>query len=334
MIYGPCGGVRDDLTCEMQTRRCPFADLHAAVAFDPTLHGVSGPRPIEGSSQSALLPPAATRQLVLTDLTLRPFDVQNLQDVVSILVDATDAVLVGEHQNRPDFPPTVMAQLIALAGARAWVTLTCRDRNRLVLEQEIAGLQQVGVDAILCVTGDGRAPGIRPGVTQVFDLDGTRLAALVAHAGLTAAVAESPQAEPVGLRPERLRQKQRAGASICVLNHVRSVEGVRSFISRARSAGVTVPFIASVAVYTDDRSALTLQRFPGLHIDDRRVAEVLGSADPVGAGVRAAVAEAAELLEVDGVGGVNISGLASSRSETFAAEVKAMVGREILQAIS
>ena len=55
-------------------------------------------------------------------------------------------------------------------AAGAWTTLACRDRNRVVLEQELAGLAAVGVDGVLCVTGDGRGreraagrhPGVRP----------------------------------------------------------------------------------------------------------------------------------------------------------------------------
>ena len=42
----------------------------------------------------------------------------------------------------------------------------------------------VGVEAVLCVTGDGRAYDVRPDVTQVFDLDGPRLALLAARVGL------------------------------------------------------------------------------------------------------------------------------------------------------
>lgn len=63
-------------------------------------------------------------------------------------------------------------------------------------------------------------------------------------------------------------------------------------------AGVTLPLIAGVAVYTDERSA--------------------------------AVAEARELLAVPGVVGVNLSGLASARGEVFAAEVKVAVGGHLL----
>lgn len=43
----------------------------------------------------------------------------------------------------------------------------------------------------------------------------------------------------------------------------------------------------------------------------------------------AAVTEARELLAVDGVIGVNLSGLASAADETAAAVVKSRIGREI-----
>jgi 5,10-methylenetetrahydrofolate reductase len=249
--------------------------------------------------------------------------------VVTALAPVSDALLVGEHQNRPDLPPTLMAQHVLDAGGRPWTTLACRDRNRLVLEQELAGLAQVGVDGVLCVTGDGRGPGGRPDVSAPFDLDGTRLTALATAAGLSAAVPESPDAPPVPLRPARVAEKQRAGAQLCVLNHVAGPARLTAFTAAARAAGATLPFIAAVAVYTDERSARVLQRFPGLHLDDAAVSRVLSAPDTVVAGIDAAVAEARALLAVPGVVGVNLSGLASAHGEETAAAVKAEVATRI-----
>ena len=82
--------------------------------------------------------------------------------VAATLAPSCDAVLVGEHQNRPDFPPALLASMLREAGARPWITLACRDRNRIVLEQELTGLRQLGVDAVLCVTGDARAYDVGP----------------------------------------------------------------------------------------------------------------------------------------------------------------------------
>jgi 5,10-methylenetetrahydrofolate reductase len=324
MVFGPCGGVRDGGGCELAEHPCVFLDppLPRWTATPPP-----APAPVPGS----LLDRSndGDGPVVLTDLTVRPFDASSVRRVVGVLAPVSDGLLVGEHSNRPDFPPTLVAAEVRAAGGRPWTTLACRDRNGLVLEQELAGLAAVGVDGVLCVTGDARGPGVRPGVTQVFDLDGTRLAALATGAGLTAAVPESPDSPPQALRPARVVQKQRAGAQLCVLNHVGTPQRLARFVAAARAAGATLPFLAAVAVYTDERSARVLQRFPGLHLDGATVERVLASPDPRAAGIAAAVAEAQAVLAVPGVTGVNLSGLAADASEEVAAEVKAEVAARI-----
>jgi methylenetetrahydrofolate reductase (NADPH) len=322
MHFGPCGGVRADLSCEMQPMPCPFAEPGAEAAV------WSGPPPRPGA-RVELLQTAIGRPVVLTDFTVTPFSAASITAVGRVLAGSCDGVLVGEHHNRPDFPPTLMTALIRDTGAHPWITLTCRDRNRVVLEQELAGLAFTEAAGVLAVTGDGRAQGVRPGVTQVFDIDSTRLTALAAAAGLAVAVAESPDAPPIELRPQRLHQKQRAGAALCVLNHVASPERLARFARAGREVGVSIPLIAAVAVYSDQRSAEVLN-LPGLHLDRTQVAAVLNAPDPVAAGIAAAVAEARALLAVEGVIGVNLSGLASGHGDVFAAELKAAIGHEIM----
>lgn len=272
---------------------------------------------------------AVTAPLVLTDLSVPPADADTLVATALMLAPSCDAVLLGDHQDRRDFPPTLLARLLSDVGVQPWVTLACRDRNRVMMEQELHGLRHDNVATVLCVTGDGRAFDVRRDVTQVFDLDGTRLAALAASIGLPVAVVETPTAPPTSLRPGRLVEKQRAGAGVAVLNHVRSAADVSLFMAAARRAGLTIPVIASVAVFTDARSAAVLTGLPGLQIDPASVSAVLTAQDPVAAGIAAAVAEARSLLGVEGVVGVNLSGMASDRSTAFAASVQAEIGQRI-----
>jgi methylenetetrahydrofolate reductase (NADPH) len=309
MVMGPCGGVRADGSCEVLPHPCVFPV--PAVWAEPV---------------PAV--PLRTAPLILTDFSSEPYSVPVLTSVAATLAPACDAVLVGEHQDRPDFPPTLHASLLLEAGVRPWMTLACRDRNRIVLEQELTGLRHVGVDAVLCVTGDARAYDVRPDVTQVFDLDGTRLAALAASVGLPAAVAETVTAPPRHLRAVRLAYKQRAGAAVAVLNHA-SVASVTGFMAAAAQAGLTIPVIAAVAVFTDARSADVLSALPGLELDPAAVRRVLDDPDPVAAGLLAAAAEARALLAIPGVLGVNLSGLASARGYEYAAQVKAELARRI-----
>jgi methylenetetrahydrofolate reductase (NADPH) len=312
MVMGPCGGVREGGGCEVVPGPCVFGTP------------ATWPDPVPA------VPPRQT-PLILADYTADPYSVPMLTTVAGTLAADCDALLVGEHQNRPDFPPTLMASLLQAAGARPWLTLACRDRNRIVLEQELVGLRHLDVDAVLCVTGDARAYDIRPDVTQVFDLDGPRLAALAASAGLTAAVPETPAAPPRDLRPARLLAKQRAGAAVAVLNHA-TVDTVAAFMAGAAKAGVTIPVIAGVAVFTDEPSATRLGALPGLELDQAAVRAVLADPDPVEAGIAAAVREAAALLAIPGVAGVNLSGLGSARGYQYAAAVKAQLARRIREA--
>ena len=199
-----------------------------------------------------------------------------------------------------------------------------------MLEQELRGLAfPLGVRTVFCVTGDGRGYDVRPDVTQTFDLDGPRLVELSASLGMIAAVPETPTAPPIHARPVRLVQKQRAGASVAVLNHVTRPASVGRFVEAARAAGLTMPVLAAVAVFTDALSAAVLQGLPGLQLDPDVVGQVLGSNNPIEAGIDAAVAEAQTLLRIDGVVGANISGSASSSGTRLGAEIKAEVGARI-----
>jgi methylenetetrahydrofolate reductase (NADPH) len=310
MEFGPCGGVRPDGQCEMRPGPCAFDE----VVLWPANHA---------ASQHIRAP------LILTDFSCAPFDRNDLAATAAVLAPGCDAVLVGEHQNKPDFPPTLMGSLLLATGVTPWITLSCRDRNRVVLEQELRGLNSVGVDTVLCVTGDGRGYDVRPDVTQTFDLDGPRLISLAASLGMIAAAPETPTAPPIQARPGRLMEKQRAGASVAVLNHVPFPDMVAEFMKTARAAGLSIPVIAAVAVFTDSVSAAVLQGLPGLELDPAVTEQVLDATDPVAAGITAAVSEARALLSVEGVEGVNVSGLASASGPRVGAEIKAEVGRRI-----
>ena len=134
MQFGPCGGVRPDGQCEMREGPCAFPDVVPWSGVQPA------PRP-------------APAPLVLTDFSCAPFDEADVSATAAMLAQSCDAVLVGEHQNRPDFPPTLMGRLLLEAGVTPWITLSCRDRNRVVLEQELRGLRTLGVGTVFCEIG-------------------------------------------------------------------------------------------------------------------------------------------------------------------------------------
>ena len=93
------------------------------------------------------------------------------------------------------------------AGLTPILQLTCRDRNRIALQSELLGAAMLGIDNILCLTGDHTKMGDHPGAKPVFDLDSVSLLHTVCQLekgvdlGGTALVGEPPSLPRVPLCP-------------------------------------------------------------------------------------------------------------------------------------
>ncbi|RZS82686.1 methylene-tetrahydrofolate reductase-like protein [Motilibacter rhizosphaerae] len=307
MVHGPCGGVAGDGTCEIGPFPCPFVG-RAVVPW-------SGP-PTPHTSEPPLLALLRQRPVVIADLPAPPLSRSGLERSADALAGAVDAVLLGDAPTaRVQLPPAHRAAVVQSRGVAAWAGLTCRDRNRVALEGELAALADVGAAAVHCVTGDHTRTGDRPDAAPVFDLDSTRLAAVAAQTGLLVSVAESAAAPPREQRAERLAEKVRAGAAVCFVNLCDGPAAVGEFVAAATDAGAHVPFVACLAVAFDAGSAAALQRFPG-------------SVRPA-YGVAEAVRLAEAYLDVPGVRGVDLTAVPAPGRELETAGALAEIGRAL-----
>ena len=322
MVFGPCGGVSDVGGCEVDERPCPFVGRNA-----PRFADAVPPTAPDGEATAAMRRLLRLGRVVIADFPDTPMSRSSIAAVGAILRDRVDAVLLGDApQRRVQFPPTYRAQLVEIAGLRPWVGLTCRDRNRVALEGELAGLADLGVAGVHCVTGDHPSLGSRPDAAAVFDLDSTRLAALARRRGLLVSVAEAPASRPVDQRPARLIEKFRAGAEVCFVNHAGGVGPVRRFVEAVRGPMPDAMFVPCVPVVIDRASAEVLASFRSMVLPDGYLDAVLTGRDAHAAGVLAAVELAERLLEIDGVVGVNLSGGSAPGAEVGFAEALAEIG--------
>jgi len=324
MEYGPCGGVEFDGSCEVSPQRCVFLDT-ATVGFHGTLD-LAPPTVAAATMRNRL----ATTQIVVADFPARALSTASIAECAAILSGTADAVLAGDAGNaRVQFPPAYRAHLIQSAGIPVWTGINNRDRNRVAIEGELAALADVGVAGVHCVTGDHTLTGDRPDAAPVFDLDSTRTATLARAAGHLVSVAEAPATPPVDRRPSRLLEKMRAGAEVCFVNHAGGAEPVRVFVDRAQQLGAAMAFIPCVPIVVDRESAELLESFTTLVLPDGFLARILAARDPFEEGIAAAIELSRELLQLDGVRGVNLSGGTSAGREAWFAEALARIGMEL-----
>lgn len=331
MEYGPCGGVEFDGSCEVSPLGCTFlGEPTVRWHGESMLPAAAASAPSSASGAVSLRELIATRQIVVGDFPARALDAASIAECGAILAGSVDAVLAGDAGNaRVQFSPAWRAHLIRSSGVEVWSGINCRDRNRVALEGELAALADVGVGAVHCVTGDHTRTGNRPDAAPVFDLDSTQLAALARAAGHLVSVGEAPATPPTERRAERLLEKVRAGAEVCFVNHCGGAEPVRRFIGEVHDLGATPAFIACVPVVVDRESATLLESFTTLVLPPGFLQRILRADDPFVAGVAAAVELSQQLLAVDGVRGVNLSGGTTAGREAWFAEALARIGAEL-----
>ncbi|MCU1400058.1 MAG: putative 5,10-methylenetetrahydrofolate reductase [Acidimicrobiales bacterium] len=300
MTFGPCGGVRNDGGCEVDGHRCPFLDggIIQPVAARPVVVRL----------------PATPIVVDVRGPNLWRGDERALWRRTAEVLDGC-AALLGEHVDNPvlrddagALPHEEVIGILAATGVTVIATVTGRDRDLDAARRTMCRFRDAGASAIHCVTGDHPAAlGIDRSVhfgTESMDLIGIAVAE-----GIGATVAESPLSP--GPRPERLRTKEIAGASMCIVNHGGDHSELTAFADRVRQAGATLPLLAPVPMIGDARAALGLATFPGLRLPHGYLDAIVDAIDPAETGRRAAATLTAQLAATGRFVGVNLSGSAS-----------------------
>ena len=186
------------------------------------------------------------------------------------------------------------------AGLTPILQLTCRDRNRIALQSELLGAAMLGIENILCLTGDHTKMGDHPGAKPVFDLDSVSLlhTACQLEKGLDlggqALVGEppkfakgavvSPCSDSVDAQLAKMERKVMAGAEYFQTQAVFDSEKFISFMEKAKEfgkpvqLGVIIPKSAGMAKFMNKNVA-------GVHVPQWMIDELAADKEKAKAGI-------------------------------------------------
>jgi len=153
------------------------------------------------------------------------------------------------------FGSLATCRLLAERGMEPILQMTCRDRNRLALQSDLLGAYGLGIENVLCLTGDHPSLGDHPQAKPVFDLDSVQLleAAKALQQGedmvgnklegapeffLGAVV--TPEAEPLELQIIKMEKKIKAGAQFFQTQAVYDTENFKEFMKQVSGFGVHI----------------------------------------------------------------------------------------------
>lgn len=212
-------------------------------------------------------------------------DIQEMKECGEALHGKVDAVNLTDQQS------SVM-RLGSLAScflARQWglepiFQMTCRDRNRIALESDMLNAYVMGVENILCLTGDHVSLGDHPDAKPVFDLDSVSLLGTagqlqqghdlggkelkgVPHFFMGASV--TPGSDPVEPQIIKMEKKVKAGAQFFQTQAVYEPKKFEEFMNAVKH--LNVPVLVGIVVL---RSA-AMARFMNKNVAGVSVPEAL-----------------------------------------------------------
>jgi 5,10-methylenetetrahydrofolate reductase len=167
--------------------------------------------------------------------------------------------------------------------------LTCRDRNRLALQSDVLSAAVLGIENLLCLTGDHPKLGDHPDAMPVFDLDSVQLLSAVRGlmkgkdlAGndlegkppqfcLGAVV--NPGADPLEPQILKMEKKADAGAEFFQTQAVYEVDKFASFCEKVKH--LELPIMAGIVLLKSPTMAKFMnENVAGIHVPDEIINEL------------------------------------------------------------
>jgi len=207
------------------------------------------------------------------------------------------------------------------------VQMTCRDRNRIALQMDILGISALGLNNMLCLTGDHQKFGNHPMAKGVYDLDSIQFVKMVkdmrdertfqcgeemtVEPRLFIGAAANPFADPFEIRAARLAKKVSAGADFIQTQIIYNVYKFAEWMKMVRDRGLheKVKILAGVAPIKSVGAAKYMKtRVPGMDVPDSVITRLQGvpKEQVSGEGTKLCIDIINQLREIEGVAGIHI----------------------------
>jgi methylenetetrahydrofolate reductase (NADPH) len=273
----------------------------------------------------------------------RGADPEAIRKKGNLLKDMVDGVNVTDNQTSVVRMSSLSSCIILkeMGFDPIW-QLVCRDRNRIAIQSDVLGAAALGINNMLCLSGDHQSFGDNPKAKNVYDIDSIQLIHTVKTLRdegrflggdevkgvpkLFIGAAENPFADPFEIRALRLGKKVKAGADFIQTQVIYNVEKFAKWMEMVRERGLheQVAILAGVTPLKSAGMAKYMKKnVPGMDVPDALIERIsaVPKENQAEEGVKICIEMIKELKEIEGVRGVHI--MAIEWEEKVAEIVKA-----------
>lgn len=239
-----------------------------------------------------------------------------------------DGVNVTDNQTSVVRMSSVAAcVLLKEMGFDPILQMVVRDRNRIALQSDLLGAAALGMNNVLCLSGDHQKFGDHPTAKNVYDIDSIQLIQTVrqmrddgkfisgdevkGRPNLFIGCAENPFADPFDIRAMRLAKKAAAGAQFVQTQCIFNLPKFAKWMEMVRDLGVheKIYILAGITPFKSIGMARYMKAsVPGMDVPDEMIDRLKGVPKEKVAeeGIKIAVEMIEQVRAIPGVAGVHI----------------------------
>jgi len=216
-------------------------------------------------------------------------DIQEMLEDAELMRGRVDGINATDQQSSVmRLGSLATCRLIKEKGLNPILQVTCRDRNRIALQSDLLSAYVLGIENVLCLTGDFVALGDHPQAKSVFDLDSVSLlmAAKELEQGRDLSGKElmgaphfclgaivTPGADPLEPQLIKMEKKVKAGAQFFQTQAVYEPDKFEEFMKAVKH--LNVPVLAGIVMLRSAGMARFMNKnVAGVHVPDNLIEEM------------------------------------------------------------
>jgi 5,10-methylenetetrahydrofolate reductase len=230
-------------------------------------------------------------------------DVAEMLENAELMRGRVDAMNITDQQSSVMRLGSLAAcALLKQRGIEPIFQVTCRDRNRIALQSDLLSAAVLGIENVLCLTGDYVGMGDHPDAKPVFDLDSVSLLETVkrlqnghdlaneelkGRPSFCAGAVVAPAADPVEPQIIKMEKKVKAGAQFFQTQAVYDSKAFESFMNQVKHLNVAV-MVGIVLLRSAAMARFMNKNVAGIHVPDALIEEMDKAEDRTRKGVEIA----------------------------------------------
>lgn len=216
-------------------------------------------------------------------------DIKEMIEDINLIKGKVDAINVTDQQSSVmRIGSLATCVIIKQQGGEPILQMTCRDRNRIALQSDLLSATVLGIENVLCLTGDYVSLGDHPEAKPVFDLDSVSLLytakklmegkdlagkELLGSPSFCLGATVTPCAEPLEPQIIKLEKKVKAGAEFIQTQAVYEPERFAKFIDQVKYLNVPI-MVGIVLLKSAGMARFINKNVAGVFVPDNLIKEM------------------------------------------------------------